>query len=126
MKSLITAIVITVVIVGGGFYSSHKIDSLTEELTIDSEAMLTAIVKEDYVSAGDRLDAIDRRLEDKRILLGSVFDHAVLEKIEMYMTQMKAYVSQEEKLPSLSAGTSLDKLFKDLPNDYRLRPENIF
>lgn len=126
MKSVITAIIITAVIIGGGFYSSYRIDRLTEELTAENGAMLDAIKKEDYSMAYDRLKAVDDKLEDNRILLGSLFDHAVLEKIEMYVTQIKIYIGEEEKISSLCVGNTLDKLFRDMPNDYRLRPENIF
>lgn len=126
MKSVITAIIITAVIIGGGFYSSYRIDGLTEELTAENGAMLDAIKEEDYSMAYDRLGAVDEKLEDNRILLGSLFDHAVLEKIEMYVTQIKIYIEEEEKASSLGAGYTLDKLFRDMPNDYRLRPENVF
>ena len=51
MKSVITAIIITAVIIGGGFYSSYRIDRLTEELTAENGAMLDAIKKEDYTMA---------------------------------------------------------------------------
>lgn len=126
MKSLIIAIIISVIIIGGAIFCSRSVENLIGGLLQINQAMMEDIKKENYESASRRIDEISKTVEDNAVILSSYLDHNEVDKIELQIAQIEAYIDEEEKAMALASGNTLGMLFYRLPRDYRVRLENIF
>lgn len=126
MKSLIVALIIAAMLVGGSIYSTNQLNELSAELEEKSKAMLLHIDKEEYSFAYIQLKSLDELMQNNELILASYLNHDELDKIEAYMAQTEAYLLTGDKGSSLAYANTLDLLFRCLVMDYKVKAENIF
>lgn len=126
MKSLFSAFIIAAAVITACLFCSHQIDELTEELTAKNMVLLQNIIDEDFDKALQYLDEIDNTIKTNDVLLASYMDHTEINKIETQLAQLRIYISEGEKITALAQVSSLDLLFKHLPEDYHVKLENVF
>ncbi|MBQ3037869.1 MAG: DUF4363 family protein, partial [Clostridia bacterium] len=93
MKSTICALVILVILIGGGIIFSNELDDFSSELIALTNEVYMLSVGGDYDTAKKQLDRVDELLEEKKVLIGSMIDHAEFEKIELNFQRLRVYVS---------------------------------
>ena len=126
MRSLIAVLILSAAIIGGGIYCTSQTDKLTYELTRKTEELSKEVENGSFTKASELLDEITDIMESNSLLLASYIDHGELNKIDLYITQLGVYLKQEEKNASLVCGNTLGKLFVSLPEDYKVKLENVF
>lgn len=126
MRSLIAVLILSAAIIGGGIYCTRQTDKLTYELTRKTEELSKEVENGSFTKASELLDEITDIMESNSLLLASYIDHGELNKIDLYITQLGVYLKQEEKNASLVCGNTLGKLFVSLPEDYKVKLENVF
>lgn len=126
MRSLIAVLVLSTAIIGGGIYCTRQTDKLTYELTKRTEEISEEVENGGFKKAAELLGEINDIIESNSLLLASYIDHGELNKINLYLTQLEVYLDREEKDASLVCGKTLNRLFVSLPEDYKVKLENVF
>lgn len=125
MKSVVVALLILAVIVGGSVVYTNNLDKVSKNLVSKNDKLYTLISEEKFDEASKLLSELDDEIDEKRILLASVIDHTELDKIVLNIAQAKAYVSEHKKDDSLSYVSGLDSMFSHIPKNYHVKIENI-
>lgn len=125
MKSVVVALLILAIIVGGSVVYTNNLDKVSKNLVLKNDKLYTLISEEKFDEASKLLSELDDEIDEKRILLASVIDHTELDKIVLNIAQAKAYVSEHKKDDSLSYVSGLDSMFSHIPKNYHVKIENI-
>lgn len=125
MKSLIIAILIAALIIFGGIYSTQKLSDLSETLMDLCEEAGEAINNDDFKTAGELMEEIEKKVEDNYNIFAVSIDHNEIDEIEMNIYGMQVYIHENHKADALAYGNVLLGLFEHLPKDYKLKIENI-
>lgn len=118
--SVVGAIVIAICI----FYTANLKSTSIELITINNE-IFESVLNNDFKGAKESALKLESIIEEKRILLGSAIDHTELDKIEINLAQMKAYIEGGKKEDAISFINSLEFLFLHLPKNYEINFQNI-
>lgn len=125
MKSFVTALILALVIVVLGVMHTSKIEKLSDELLKANEKVSEAVDRDDFKEADLQIKKIRRIVEENRMILTLSMDHNEVDKIEMNVAQLEAYVEEEKREDALSFSNVLETLFIRLPKNYRLKIENV-
>lgn len=125
MKSFVTALILALVIVVLGVMHTSKIEKLSDELLKANEKISAAVDSDDFKEADLQIEKIRRIVEENRMMLTLSMDHNEVDKIEMNVAQLEAYVEEEKREDALSFLNVLETLFIRLPKNYRLKIENV-
>lgn len=125
MKSVITALLILVIIVGGSILCTDRLDNFSHKLVLKNNTLHTLISENNFDDALTLLDELEADIKKKSLLLASVLDHTQIDKIKLSIAEAKAYVTEHNKADSLSFINALDSMFSHIHKNYQVRIENI-
>lgn len=125
MKSVIVALLILTVIIGGSIIYTNNLDEVSKNLVSKNDKLYTLISEEKFEEASVLLSELDEEINKKRLLLASVIDHTEIDKITLNIAQAKAYVNEKKREDSLSFVSGLDSMFSHIPKNYHVKIENI-
>lgn len=125
MKSVIVALLILAVIIGGSIIFTNELDDVSQNLATKNDKLYDLICKEDFEQASDLLSELDDDISKKKLLLASVIDHTEIDKMVLNIAQAKAYVGERKKEDSLSFVNALSSMFSHIPKNYHVKIENI-
>lgn len=125
MKSFILALVITVAMVGGSMLYTRELDSISEEALGYNTRIQATIAEDDFDGAKESVNALEQYVTEKRIPLSMILDHTTLDKIESSIAELSGFVAGEMKTDALAQNNVLEVLFRHLPQNYKVRLENI-
>lgn len=125
MKSFVAAAVIASVTVLGGILFNIGIARMSDGLTEDCDAIAYAVAAQNYAAAGENTARFAARLEKGKGTLASIINHEDLEKIELCLSELSAYVAAENKTEAEVRCKKLARLLERLPENYAVRAENI-
>ncbi len=125
MKSFVTALILALIIVALGVLHTSKIEMLSAELLGVNERVFESVSQDDFKTANEGIKKIRDIVEKNRMMLTLSIDHSEVDKIEMNVAQLEAYVEEEKREDALSFLNVLETLFIRLPKNYRLKIENI-
>ena len=125
MKAFVTSIVIAVIIVAGSAMYTHELETISDELVAINDVITENIENGQYDEANGKISELDRYLEEKREMLATTGNHQELDTIQINLSELKRFSQGEMQTDALSRCQVLDFLFHHLPQDYRLKIENI-
>lgn len=125
MKSVVVALLILAVIIGGSIIFTNELDDVSQNLATKNDKLYDLICKEDFEQASDLLSELDDDISKKKLLLASVIDHTEIDKMVLNIEQAKAYVGERKKEDSLSFVNALSSMFSHIPKNYHVKIENI-
>ena len=125
MKAFIVSIVIGVIIVAGSLLYTHHLETISEELIVINDAITVYIENGQYGEADEKIQDLSDYLEKKRQILATTGNHQELDTIQTNLAELKRFSNGKMQADALSKCQVLDFLFHHLPQDYRLRWENI-
>ncbi len=125
MKSFWAAVVIAVLLIGGGILFNMNIDSVTEELSEKEEKITELIEKENFDGAKKEIDNLKKYIDDKMIVLASVVDHKNIDEIELCVAEMEGYTKEKSKVEAITKCKKLEHLINHLPINYSVTLQNI-
>jgi len=126
MKSFIAALVIFVVMIGTGIASLDYIENVSEKMVAKNDEIKKAVSDRDFEKAHTLADELDELVNDKRAILSTTMEHNNIDTIEIYVNELKQYVSEGISADALARCEVIEMLLKHLPKNYKLRIENIF
>lgn len=125
MRSFILALVIATAMVGGSMLYTRELDSISQEALGYSARIQAAIAEDDFAGAKESVNALEQYVTEKRIPLSMILDHTALDKIESSIAELSGFVAGEMKTDALAQNNVLEVLFRHLPQNYKVRLENI-
>lgn len=125
MKSFWAAVIIAVLLIGGGVLFNKNIDRVTEEMSEKEEKITTLIEKESFDGAKKEIDDLKKYIDDKMIVLASVVDHKNIDEIELCVSEIEGYTKEEARIEALTKCKKLEHLVSHLPINYRVTLQNI-
>ena len=125
MKAFVTSIVIGIVIIAGSILYTHHLQTISDELVVINDAIMSYIENEQYDEANGKIQELSDYLESKRQMLATTGNHQELDTIQVNLSELKRFSQGRMKTDALSKCQVLDFLFHHLPQDYKLKFENI-
>lgn len=125
MRSFIVSMIILGVIIAGSIFSVNYIENITDSMAEKNSQIAEALNNNDFYSAQTLVNELDKYIREKRTVLSTVIDHNCLTTIEVYVSELKQYTAGEIRHDALVKSAALDKLFEELPKNYKLNMENI-
>lgn len=125
MKSVIISIAIAALIVAGSLFYTKNLDKVSEELRGINGKISEYIEGGDYFAADAEIDRLVSRFNSRRAVLDMIGDHEETDKIEINLYELTEYSRGQKQTDALSRCRVLDFLFEHLPQNYRLKFENI-
>lgn len=125
MKSFWTAVVIAVLLIGGGILFNRHIDNVTNEMSQKEEKITELIEKESFSGAEKEIDSLKKYIDDKMIVLASVVDHKNIDEIELCVAEIKGYAKEKSRTDALAKCKKLEHLISHLPINYSVTLQNI-
>ncbi len=125
MRSFVISMIILAMIVAGSVFSIKYIEKITDNMVAKNERITEALKNRDFHSASEFAQELDEYIKEKRVILSMVMDHNNLTTIEVYVGELEQYVKDEVRHDALAKSAVLDRLFKELPKNYKLEAENI-
>lgn len=125
MRSFVISMIILAMIVAGSVFSIKYIEKITDNMVAKNERITEALKNRDFHSASEFAQELDEYIKEKRVILSMVMDHNSLTTIEVYVGELEQYVKDEVRHDALAKSAVLDRLFKELPQNYKLEAENI-
>lgn len=126
MKSVAAAIVIALIILGGGIFFSNYIDGITEKCIKLNDEIFQLAENGDFSPAEERVKALEELVEENTGILSSVINHESVDDIEGSIAVLKVNLCENNRSGTLISSASLDTALKNLPQNYKLKIENIF
>lgn len=125
MKSFISALIIGAVIVFGSIaYTSH-LEEISKRLLECNSEIETLIRNDRYDSAEQLIKEMSEYIKSKESVLAATGNHEEIDKIEINLAELTEYAAECCKADTLTKIKTLNILFRHLPKNYKLRPENI-
>ena len=125
MKSFWAAVVIAVLLIGGGILFNMNIDHVTEELAEKEEKITALIEKGNFPDAKKEIDELKKYIDDKMIVLASVVDHKNIDEIELCVAEMEGYTKEKSRTEAIAKCKKLEHLINHLPINYSVTLQNI-
>lgn len=125
MKSFWAAIVIAVLLIGGGVLFNRHIDNVTKEMSQKEEKITLLINKESFSDAGKEIENLKNYIDDKMIVLASVVDHKNIDDIELCVAEIEGFAKEKSRVEALAKCKKLEHLISHLPINYSVTLQNI-
>lgn len=125
MKSLLVAVLIAIVIIFSGIYSTKKLEDMSLCLIEICNQANDEIKAENFKKAEEYVKIMELCVEENYTMFASTIDHNEVDKIDMNIDQMRIYIEERQKADALAYGNVLIGLIEHLPKDHKLRIENI-
>ncbi|MEA4846588.1 MAG: DUF4363 family protein [Clostridiaceae bacterium] len=126
MKPLIIIILLTILIVAGGFMALYTLNSEAQSLDGDLLTLEEAIKNQNWDTASEKLEEFHSKWNKTSSLWSMLIDHYEIDNIELLISQLGSYVKNKDKNEALSNMSSLKTLIKHIPEKESLSLKNIF
>lgn len=125
MKSFIIAILIAVSMITGSIIYTQNLEKISDELIKHNEQLTRLLEDENYKAALQTVSYMKEYVDDKKIMLAATGDHAEVDTLEIYLSEITEYIKGEHRSDALAHSKALRTLFEHLPKNYRIKAENI-
>ncbi len=126
MRSLITALVIAALLGAASEIYMYRLEKASWELTAINGEISEAVSEEDYGAAKEAIDRLNARMDDAEMFFGAMGDHEEMDMINMNIAELRGYIDAERGGDAASKCLVLSYLFGHLPENSRLKLQNIF
>lgn len=125
MKSFFVAVAIFAVLLLSGFAFNSCLDSTSEKLLESFEQISAQVENGDFEGANRHAEELSEYVDNKKPLMSSILDHGNIDEIEKEISGLLGYTENQDKANSEVCLKKLEHMFKHLPENYKLRLQNI-
>ncbi|MCD8391195.1 MAG: DUF4363 family protein [Firmicutes bacterium] len=125
MKSVIVSACIAVLIVASSIACELHINTVSQKLLSINERVTQAVEDENYESAVYILNEISDYVNKKEDILSVTDNHEVVHNIEVNTWELYEFIEGGQKTDALSKCRVLSFLFEQLPENYKIKWNNI-
>lgn len=125
MKSFFVAMSIFAVLIVSGFAFNYCLDNASEKLLESFEQISKQVENGDFNGANSLAAELSEYVDKKKPLMSSILDHGNIDEIEKEISGLLGYTENEDKANSEVCLKKLEHMFKHLPENYKLKLQNI-
>jgi outer membrane murein-binding lipoprotein Lpp len=125
MRDFVIAIVLAVVVVSGSMLYSSHIDKVSREMAETNQKIEQSLREDDFEEAKKGVEQLSAYIDKKKFTLAATINHEMIDKIEIYLSELNQYIEGENKVDALARTDVLDVLLEHVPQNYKLKIENI-
>ena len=125
MKPLIIIVILTILIVAGGWMSLHVIESESARLDHSLSYLERDIESRNWEAASEKLEEFHRKWDKISNIWSMLIDHYEIDNIELVLSKLASYVKTQDKNEALSNMSSLRVLIKHIPAKEAFNLKNI-
>lgn len=125
MKSFFVAVAIFALLLISGFAFNYCLDSTSQKLLGSFEQISAQVENGDFEGANSLAKELSEYIDNKKPLMSSILDHGNIDEIEKEISGLLGYTENKDKANSEVCLKKLEHMFNHLPENYRLRLENI-
>lgn len=125
MRSFIVSVIIAAAIIFACFFHTYHIEKVSVNLLKSNNALHYALENEDFESAEILTENMTEYIKNKKFSLAAIMDHNELNKIETNLAELDTYIKNNVKADALAKCSTIDVILRNMPQNYRLKIENI-
>lgn len=125
MKTIISTIIITILILFIGFFNLSFLGNESSEFLDILESLYTKVKKEDWKAASSQYNIINEKWSDSHEKYMILVDHYEIDNINMSFSELKAYIDTKNKSLSLAKILNLKLLIDHITEKEALTLKNI-
>lgn len=125
MKSFFVAVAIFAVLIVSGLAFNACLDNTSENLLASFEQISKVVKSGDFENANGLAKEMSEYIDKKKLLMSSMLDHENIDEIEKEISGLLGYTENQDKANSEVCLKKLEHMFKHLPENYKLKVQNI-
>jgi hypothetical protein len=125
MKSFIAALTALCLLIIGGIIYTNYLDSVSQSLVEQSDAVITAAQEGDFSKTRENFDRFKEYYLKKEKILYMLIDHELIATINTLTDAVEKYITCEDRNNTLAYGAMLRFQFINLPQEEVVSFENI-
>ncbi len=125
MKSFIFAAVLSLIIIASGTVLSQKIESATATVSQGNQNLHNSLENKDIEKSINALNSAEKEFKNHKVLFEATSDHEELLRIELHYAAIRDFIYEEQFGDALASCSEIDLLLSHLPENFKVRGENI-
>lgn len=125
MKSVITALILSVAVLCGSVAYTHKTDEVTAKMYDINSKTALLLEKDDFSGAGEKAAELKEYIESSTAVLETLGNHEETDKIKMNLSELERFIWGKNRTDALAKCGVLDFLILHLRETSHLTVENI-
>ncbi len=125
MRTFIIAVIIAVLLVGGGLIFNFSIDGIADELMAECDKISEQIEKDRFDEASENISKMEEYMDDKKTILASIINHENIDDIELCISELKGYADKKIAIEAHVRCRKLKHLLEHLPANYTITLQNV-
>jgi hypothetical protein len=126
MRLLVTLTAILSLIIGMAVWFNHSLQETADDLSRQIDGISLAIVQQDWQSAAQQSEQLEREWEEKAQWWPVFLDHQEMDNIEFSLARVKEYAASRNTALSLGQLAELKLMIEHIPRKEAVNLENIF
>lgn len=124
-RSFIIILIISALVISGGFLQNRKIKSINESSVKELESISLSLEKQSYNEAKDRYKIYKNHWEKNKKILSLIISHDELDSITNHNSRLGAYLNERGVLDANAEIGELTDIYNELEEKFRLSLRNI-
>ncbi len=125
MRSFVTAIIIAALLIAGSEMHMVRLEKASYELSELNREIYGSILDERYDDALEAVDKLSERMHETEMFFGAMGNHEETDNININIAELKSYTEEGRRSEAAARCRVLFYLFGHLPENSRLKIENI-
>lgn len=125
MKSMIISVILMAAVLCGSTWYTSKLKDVSESLGELNNEVQSDLNSGDMTGATEKIDKMNDFLNEHEQVLEIMGDHDEIDKIRMSMAELYRYTKGGMQTDAMSKSEVLGFLYEHLPDNYKLKVENV-
>ncbi|TEB04819.1 hypothetical protein Psch_03581 [Pelotomaculum schinkii] len=126
MRLLTTLLIIFVAVVALGFWTNHQLTVSANELLLDVDKIRGEINAENWDSASEHTEALERNWDRRGKWWPALLDHEEIDNIDFAIAKNKEYIAERNTPLALGQLSEIRQMIKHIPEKGTINLTNIF
>lgn len=125
MKSFIFAIILSLIIIGGGSVLSQRIENAASALSQKNQNLHINLSNKDAEKSISSLDSLEAEYQKYKVLFEATADHEEMLRIELQYAAIREFIKEDQFGDAMASCAEIELLLSHLPESFKLKGENI-
>ena len=125
MRSFITAVTISIIIVTTGVVLTAKIDTICTELSHGTQDIIKSLEDDNHAKALQITNEATKELKNNKLIMEATGNHEELMRIELAYLHTAEFIKKQQTGDALACLKEIKLLLTHLPGNLKVKLENI-